>query len=412
MSSLGAPRSLARFTPYAVAAVTLGVGGIAATLTQIVCVRVMEATETGTIVFCLGLLSVISVAGATGIPQLVARFAAKDDGIAPFRAHLLWSAFTSCGVVGVVVVVATAGAGTPIANLTMAGLALLSLTIACRGALLVDASYRRARGQLAAGAAVQQWPLLAVPIGLALQELLGGSPSPTSALLFLSSTQLVLLVGFLGRELADPARSSASVWLRERRDFRVPLAAGAALGMAFVWTDRLIVGTVLPTATLADYQTLVLTTVAFDFAAIAIGFVNLPRYARSGMRTRSDVRLTRTVAAASLAATLIFGFTLAPIVFTFTWNAETVASFLLLTCAGVAKVIYFDVSAAVGGAGSATTQTRYIYAMTATLLVGAVLTIALTLAFGFVGASVGAAAIWIMRASVGMGSLRRGELVG
>jgi O-antigen/teichoic acid export membrane protein len=249
------------------------------------------------------------------------------------------------------------------------------------------------------GAAVLQATLAIVTLALLVPLVLKTSISALSALWIMLAAQVAL---FAASSASVRATAQASIrelvaWLRGRISLLMGFWLASTVAIGFRWADRLVLAGVLPLHQLSEYQSLFIITSLYDLLAVAIGYINLPRYARIGSWSRSNLWLLMFLAIGTTTVTIAAGAALGSRIFLIHWTVTTVATFLVLMAVGMFKLGYAEVSAAVGAIAKGPEVLKFSGLGAATLVVGIGVTIVLGIAWGMLGAAVGALGLWALR---------------
>jgi O-antigen/teichoic acid export membrane protein len=378
----------------------LGAGALGTFLIQALALRLMSLDDVGLLVLCLGIVSVASTIATLGTAQLVPRLVAMDASVLLVRRPLL-KYIASVGTVVAAASIALSLLVFPdVRRLSIIGALLLVAVVATRALQFLEAAFRRGHGALASGAVVQQSAALFTAAAMAILLCFNVNVTPTNILGLFLVSQAILLMWSI--KTWWPKRESPGVreWVRAHSTQLVVFWWTAVLAMGFLWADRLVVGGLLSLSDLAAYQSIVLMTTLFDVLALGVGYVHMPRYAAAGHRSEHDGHFLVALSAMGVVVTLGFAFLIGGRLFLVRWSAEHIEVLLALTAAGIGKLVYADLSSAIGGLAQIPALWRFARHMTITLISGIVVTAGLTVTFGLFGAAIGGLIIWATRVTI------------
>jgi O-antigen/teichoic acid export membrane protein len=380
------------------ATVIFGLGGLAMSSTQAIALRIMSREEVGRFVLAYGVASVGATVIGLGLPQLISRTASIDRSQLAWR-RAVWIVATVLALPGAFIATGVALAFPSLRQWGVVAFLIFVPLMITANLQAVESSYRRVNGQFMSGAAVLQATLAIVTLALLVPLVLKTSISALSALWIMLAAQVAL---FAASSASVRATAQASIrelvaWLRGRISLLMGFWLASTVAIGFRWADRLVLAGVLPLHQLSEYQSLFIITSLYDLLAVAIGYINLPRYARIGSWSRSNLWLLMFLAIGTTTVTIAAGAALGSRIFLIHWTVTTVATFLVLMAVGMFKLGYAEVSAAVGAIAKGPEVLKFSGLGAATLVVGIGVTIVLGIAWGMLGAAVGALGLWALR---------------
>jgi O-antigen/teichoic acid export membrane protein len=383
------------------AAIIFGLGGLAMSSTQAIALRLMSREEVGRFIVAYGVASVGATIVGFGLPQLIARAASIDRSQLQWR-RAVWIVATLLAAPGALLASIAALAFPAIRHWGLVAVLILVPLMMTQNLQIIESSYRRVEGRFMSGAAVQQGTLVIVSLGLLIPLALGTSESALTALGIMLGAQCALFLASSKSLRATAQRSIGEMvmWLRGHVSLLAGFWLAGTVTIGFRWADRLVLAGVLPLRQLSEYQSLFILTSLYDLLAVVIGYVNLPRYARAGSWRRSHLWLILGLGIGTSIITLAAGIALGSRVFLIHWSTTTSATFLALTAVGLFKLGYAEISAAAGAIATGPQVLTFSGFGTASLLAGVGVTIALGIAWGMLGAALGALGLWALRVIV------------
>jgi len=386
-----------------VATFVFGGCGLGMFFLQGVALRLMSPAAVGAFVLWYGVASVSATAAGVGVPQLLARSASLREPVAQCR-RSLWAIPSVLATVVGLVVVCAAQFSPQLARLGVPGAIILLALIVTQNLQGVESSLQRSSGHFAFGAFIQQGvPLLTaamllLPLALHWQTRV----VEVLSLLLVSQVSLVLASGGLVVWRGAPGDSARPVWdwLRSNRLLLAGFWISSSVGIAYRWADRFVVAGVLSVESLATYQSLFLLTSLFDLLSVGLGYVQLPRHARSGEWSRANLRVAGGMIGIATSTTLPVAWLLGARVFFIHWSSETLLAFALLLGVGALKLVYAELSAALGALSSGSGMMRFSLAAGLSLLLGVACSAALGHVGGMWGVTLGSLAAWVLRVYV------------
>jgi O-antigen/teichoic acid export membrane protein len=378
-----------------------GAAGLGMMLLQIVGLRLLPAHELGLVVLTYGISSVTSTAVGMGIPQLVARTAVADGSLTHRQAFLVLS--SGIALVPSVLISSVAVFSSPLRTFGPFGVALLTLLTTSAHVQILESSFRRATGAVKSGAFVQQGALLLASLLLLPFTIFGSALRAIDVLLVILAAQCLLLcysVGFKPRQITlQHEWRWVTSWIGQHFDLLRAMWITATIGMGFRWSDRFTLALVLSLSDLAEYQSIYLLTATYDVLALGAGYILLPQYARAaGAALPNSHRLVLLLAILSTTITSVLTIVVGERMFLLPWrNGSTLITLGFLMIVGTLKLLYADISSAVGGTASSQSIGRFGALLFASLVFGTLTTAALGSLWGLPGAAAGAAMTWGLR---------------
>lgn len=378
------------------------IGGLGMSLTQAVALRIMSTTEVGKFVLVYGIVSVGSTAVGLGLPQLLARTATIDQAQIKWR-RPAWLISTALAVVpSMIISVGTIVAFPSLRAWGALASCLLVVLMLTANLQALESSLLRACGKFVGGAIVLQGALILVTLALLVPLALSIKITALGALWIMLGAQVLLIAGSGWKEMFQGRATVREVtkWIRGRPRLLAGFWLSTAVAMSFRWVDRLTVGSVLSLHDLSTYQSLFLLTSLYDLLGIGIGYINLPRYAKSGSWSRQGLSLIFVLMAVTTVVTAIAGFGLGGRVFLLKWTTTNVIIFVGLMAAGTMKLVYAEVSAVVGALGHGFHVLNYSGLSAITLVVGVAVVVGFGLFWGLIGIAGGSLVLWGLRVIV------------
>ncbi len=390
---------LRRLTALGPTAFIFGIGGLGMSSTQAVALRLMSSSEVGRFVLVYGIASVGSTCVGLGLPQLMARTASVDQSQVSWR-RPAWVVSTVLALIPSMLIAAGVMVAFPaLQGWGPAAFGLLVFLMLTANLQALESSLLRACGKFVSGAVVLQGALILVTGALLVPLVLERSVSALDALWIMLGAQVLLIVASGWKEVlrSRSVVGEVTTWIRGRPKLLLGFWLSGVVAMSFRWADRLTVGGILALHDLTVYQSLFLLTSLYDLLGVAIGYLNLPKYARAGSWSRQSNWFILVLGTMTTIVTASIGLALGTKIFLIQWQSTTIVTFVLLMGAGMFKLAYAEISAVVGALGHGGQVLTYSILSGGTLVVGVVATAAFGLTWGLIGAAAGSLVLWFLR---------------